>query len=433
MRPRGARVPPADPSPASAARAAAGSGARPRPGAREHDGPGAAARAAAGSGARPGSSAPPPGPLGIYLHVPFCEAICSYCNFNRGLLRTDVKRRYLAALAREIESAGDGGRADSVFFGGGTPSVLDPGEVRALLARCRSSFALDPASEITLETNPETASRERLDGYRSAGVTRLSIGVQSFRDPELRRLGRAHTAARAIEAFETARAAGFDDVSIDLMAWLPEQSLGHWRETLDVLTGLGPDHVSFYLLELYPNAPLREDMARGGWAQAPDDAAAGMYLTALDRFEAAGYAQYEISNAARPGRRCRHNLKYWSDGAWVGFGCGAHSTRGGRRWRNVAETESYVARVADGASPVAHRQVLSIEERATDALFLGLRLTGGVDVPAVERRYGVAVWERWGAELTRCVEARLLEDDRERLRLTRAGRLLASEVMQVFV
>lgn len=428
MRPRGVRVPPAEPPPAAAARAAARSGALP-------------ARAAPPAGRaaddrlRPDADGalPAADPLGIYLHVPFCEAICNYCNFNRGLLRTDVKRRYLAALAREIESAGDGGRADSVFFGGGTPSVLDPGEVRALLARCGSSFALDPASEITLETNPETASRARLDGYRAAGVTRLSIGVQSFRDPELRRLGRAHTAARAIEAFETARAAGFDDVSIDLMAWLPEQSLGHWRETLDVLTGLGPDHVSFYLLELYPNAPLREDMARGGWAQAPDDAAAEMYLTALDRFEAAGYVQYEISNAARPGRRCRHNLKYWSDGAWVGFGCGAHSTRGGRRWRNVTETESYVARVAEGASPVAHRRVLSIEERATDSLFLGLRLTEGVDVPAVERRYGVAVWERWGAGLTRCVEAGLLEDDRDRLRLTRTGRLLASEVMQVFV
>ena len=381
----------------------------------------------------PETPVPPSDALGIYLHIPFCEAICSYCNFNRELLRADVKRRYLAALAREIESAGDGAPADSVFFGGGTPSVLEPAEVRALVARCESSFALDPAAEITLEMNPETASRERLEGYRSAGVTRLSLGVQSFRDAELRRLGRVHTAARAVEAFESARAAGFDDVSIDLMVWLPGQSLDHWRETLDVLTGLDPEHVSFYLLELYPNAPLREDMARGGWAQAPDDAAAEMYLAALDRFEAAGYVQYEISNAARPGRRCRHNLKYWSDGAWVGFGCGAHSTRDGRRWRNVAETESYVTRVASGGSPVSHEQALTVEERATDTLFLGLRLTEGVDVRAVERRYGLRVWERWGGELTRCVEAGLLADDRDRLRLTRPGQLLASEVMQVFV
>ena len=381
----------------------------------------------------PENAIPSAGPLGIYLHVPFCEAICNYCNFNRELVRADLERRYLAAMAREIESAGDGGRADSVFFGGGTPSVLDPADVRTLIARCASSFALDPAAEITLEANPETASRPRLEGYRAAGVTRLSLGVQSFRDAELHRLGRVHTAARAIEAFEAARAAGFDDVSVDLMVWLPEQTPAAWGETLDVLLQLDPGHVSFYLLELYPNAPLREDMARGGWTQAPDDVAAEMYDAALDRLEAAGYRQYEISNAARPGRRCRHNLKYWSDGAWVGFGCGAHSTRDGRRWRNVSETVSYVERVANGASPVAQQRVLSTEERATDALFLGLRLTEGVDVPEVERRYGIRVWERWDAELARCVEAGLLEDDRKRLRLTRKGRLLASEVMQVFV
>lgn len=381
----------------------------------------------------PENAIPSAGPLGIYLHVPFCEAICNYCNFNRQLVQTGLKRRYVAALAQEIVSAGDGGRADSVFFGGGTPSVLDPADVGTLIARCASSFALDPAAEITLEANPETASRPRLEGYRAAGVTRLSLGVQSFRDAELRRLGRVHTAARAIEAFEAARGAGFDDVSVDLMVWLPEQTPEDWGETLDVLLQLDPGHVSFYLLELYPNAPLQEDMARGGWTQAPDDVAAGMYDAALDRLEAAGYRQYEISNAARPGRRCRHNLKYWSDGAWVGFGCGAHSTRDGRRWRNVSETVSYVERVAGGASPVAHERALSTGERATDALFLGLRLTEGVDVAAVERRYGVRVWERWGGDLTRCVEAGLLEDDRERLRLTRPGRLLASEVMQVFV
>ncbi len=380
-----------------------------------------------------GNAIPPADPLGIYLHIPFCEAICNYCNFNRELVRADVKRRYLEALAREIESAGDGERADTVFFGGGTPSVLDPADVRTLIAGCASSFALDPAAEITLEANPETASRSRLEGYRAAGVTRLSLGVQSFRDAELRRLGRVHTAARAIEAFEAARAAGFDDISVDLMVWLPEQTLDDWGETLDVLLELGPDHVSFYLLELYPNAPLREDMARDGWEQAPDDVAAEMYDAALDRLEAAGYRQYEISNAARPGHRCLHNLKYWSDGTWVGFGCGAHSTRGGRRWRNVSETESYVERVLNGTSPVGQERVLSTDERATDALFLGLRLAEGVDVPAVERRYGVRVWERWGGELARCVEAGLLEDDRRRLRLTRPGRLLAGEVMQVFV
>ena len=371
--------------------------------------------------------------LGLYLHIPFCEAICNYCNFNRGLLDAGLKRRYLDALSLEIASCEDAGRVDSVFFGGGTPSVLAPAEVSGLIAQCRSSFDVDPAAEITLEMNPETASRERLDGYRAAGVTRLSLGVQSFRDEELRRLGRRHTADRAIEAFGLARTAGFDDISIDLMAWLPAQTVPHWIESVETLVDLGPDHASLYLLELYPNAPLKEEMARGGWSQAPDDTAAEMYHAGLDRLGAAGYRQYEISNVARPGRRSRHNLKYWSDGAWVGFGCGAHSTRDGRRWHNVSEIGRYIDRLSGGTSPVASCRTLSAEERLTDALFLGLRLSDGIDLSAVERRYDVNVWARWGCELAPFVEDEVLAREGNRLRLTRDGMLLANEVMRVFV
>ena len=371
--------------------------------------------------------------LGLYLHIPFCDAICNYCNFNRGLFEAGLKRRYLDALSLEIASYEDAGRVDSVFFGGGTPSVLAPAEVSGLIARCRSSFDVDPAAEITLEMNPETASRERLDGYRAAGVTRLSLGVQSFRDEELRRLGRLHTADRAIEAFGLARAAGFDDISIDLMAWLPAQTVPHWIESVETLVDLGPDHASLYLLELYPNAPLKEEMARGGWSQAPDDTAAEMYHAGLDRLGAAGYRQYEISNVARPGRRSRHNLKYWSDGAWVGFGCGAHSTRDGRRWHNVSETGRYIDRVSGGTSPVASCRTLSAEERLTDMLFLGLRLSEGIDLTAIERRYAVNVWARWGCELAPFVEGGVLAREGNRLRLTRDGMLLANEVMRVFV
>ena len=371
--------------------------------------------------------------LGLYLHIPFCDAICNYCNFNRGLFDAGLKRRYLDALSLEIASYEDAGRVDSVFFGGGTPSVLEPSDVSGLIARCRSSFDVDPAAEITLEMNPETASRERLDGYRAAGVTRLSLGVQSFRDEELRRLGRLHTADRAIEAFGLARAAGFDDISIDLMAWLPAQTVPHWIESVETLVDLGPDHASLYLLELYPNAPLKEEMARGGWSQAPDDTAAEMYHAGLDRLGAAGYRQYEISNVARPGRRSRHNLKYWSDGAWVGFGCGAHSTRDGRRWHNVSEIGSYIDRVSGGTSPVASCRTLSAEERLTDMLFLGLHLSEGIDLTAIERRYDVNVWARWGCELAPFVEGGVLAREGNRLRLTRDGMLLANEVMRVFV
>ena len=385
-----------------------------------------------GPGGEPGDR----GPLGLYLHIPFCEAICNYCNFNRGVLDAGLKRRYLHALHQELEcaSTADAGvAADSLFFGGGTPSVLDPAEVGALIAQCRSAANLESGAEITLEANPETVSPERLGGYREAGVSRLSLGVQSFRDDELSRLGRLHTAARAVEAFGVARAAGFDDISFDLMMWLPEQTVAHWIESVEMLVGLDPEHVSFYLLELYPNAPLKDEMSRGGWAQAPQDRAADMYHVAVDRLEAAGYQQYEISNAARAGRRSRHNLKYWSDGAWVGFGCGAHSTYAGERWQNVAGVGDYINLVDAGRTPVGNRRTLSGEERLTDSLFLGLRLSDGIDVAGVERRYGLDVWSRWGAELAPFVEAGLLVHEPNRLRLTRAGMLLASEVMQVFV
>ena len=371
--------------------------------------------------------------LGLYLHIPFCETICNYCNFNRGLLDESLKHRYLSALGQEIESQAHAVWVDSVFFGGGTPSVLTPAEVDELIRRCRSAFDLDPEAEITLEVNPETASPERLEGYLGVGVNRLSLGVQSFRDTELRRLGRSHTAARAVAAFEAGRAAGFADLSVDLMAWLPEQTLSHWNESVETLIGLEPDHASLYLLELYPNAPLRDEMARAGWCQAPDEMAAEMYHRGLEWLEAAGYRQYEISNVAKNGRKSRHNLKYWSGGAWIGLGCGAHSTRDGRRWQNVSETETYIERVSGGLSPVVSQRILSVEERVTDRLFLGLRLSDGVDLPAVERQYGVDVWRRWGRDLQLCVDAGLLYERSDRLRLTRKGMLLANEVMRVFV
>ena len=371
--------------------------------------------------------------LGLYLHIPFCEAICNYCNFNRGLLDADLKGRYLGALGREIEVQSDFGRVDSVFFGGGTPSVLAPAEVSTLIERCRLAFDVDSGAEITLEMNPETASPERLEGYLAAGVNRLSLGVQSFRDAELKRLGRLHTAERAVTAFEAARDAGFDDLSVDLMVWLPGQTLPHWNESVDILIGLKPDHASLYLLELYPNAPLKDEMARGGWRQGPDEVAAEMYNRALDWFEAAGYRQYEISNVAKNGRKSRHNLKYWSGGAWIGFGCGAHSTRGRRRWQNVSDVELYIERVNDGLSPVGSRKILSVEELLSDTLFLGLRLSEGVDLPSLKSRYRVDVWDRWGKDLQLCVDAGLLHENVDRLRLTRKGMLLANEVMSIFV
>jgi oxygen-independent coproporphyrinogen-3 oxidase len=372
---------------------------------------------------------------GLYLHIPFCAAICSYCNFTRGLLEEAVQRQYVEAIIREIRTAPEAGAAiDTIFFGGGTPSVLAPAEVARILAACRDRFDVAPGAEITLEANPEGVSTSRLAGYRDAGVNRLSLGVQSFDDAELARLGRVHSADRARAAVREARAAGVENINLDLMLWLPGQRPDHWLATVDALIDVAPEHASLYLLEIYPNAPLRDAMARGGWSVAPDEDAAEMYLAGLARLERAGYAQYEISNVAKPGRRSRHNLKYWQGGSWLGLGCAAHSTWDGVRWRNLSATGEYVARVLAGESARVDVRALSAQERLEEALFMGLRLSEGLDLVAIRERYGVDVMDRYGAELERFVDAGfVVVEPRGALALTRPGMLVANEIMMVFI
>jgi oxygen-independent coproporphyrinogen III oxidase len=406
--------------------------------------------------------------LGLYIHVPFCSAICNYCNFNRGLFDAALKERYVDALIAEIRNAGlkpcatsnrgietstrgietstrgagldpavaqgfSPAKADTIYFGGGTPSLLEAEDVACILGACDEAFDVARDREVTLEANPETVTQSRLRAFRDAGVNRISLGVQSFREDELRRLSRLHTADRARQALANARSAAFDNVSLDLMMWLPEQSVAQWLESVDAAIALAPEHLSLYLLEVYPNAPLKEDMARSRWSQAPDDDAAAMYLEAMERLEAAGLMQYEISNVARPGRRSRHNLKYWMDGEWLGFGCGAHSTRAGVRWKNVASTEDYVGRIGRGQPTAIDERRMTPDEALGDALFTGLRLVDGVDLDAMHRRYNVDVWARFGAELEPFVDEGCLLHEGHRLRLTRRGMLLAHEVMTVFV
>jgi oxygen-independent coproporphyrinogen-3 oxidase len=394
-------------------------------------------------------------PSGLYLHIPFCQAICSYCNFNRGLFEGDLKRRYVDALEREIRegrvSAPKGQdmplrvpSADTIFFGGGTPSLLEPAEVARLIGACRETFALNPQAEITLETNPETATDDRLDGFRRAGVTRLSFGVQSFDDAELTRLGRIHSAEKAKSAVRAAKGAGFRDVSFDLMFWLPGQSLASWLVTVDQAIALAPDHVSLYLLELYPNAPLKEAMARreqpgappaliNDWAQVADDEAADMYLAALARLDDAGFEQYEISNVARPGRWSRHNVKYWQGGNWQGFGCGAHSTVDGVRWKNVSATSEYIDRVSRGVPLANDIETLTPQDRFEESLFTGLRLSAGISRQEIAARHGIDPWTRYGETLAPCVEDDLMWVRGDRFGLTRRGMLVANEILTTFV
>jgi oxygen-independent coproporphyrinogen-3 oxidase len=379
-------------------------------------------------------------PLGLYVHVPFCSAICHYCNFNRSLLDGRLKQCYVEAVRAEIRGApgrlgwrpGEA-RADTIFFGGGTPSLLEISDVAAIVEACRGAFDVASGPEITLEANPESAAGPFLEGIRAAGVNRLSFGVQSFRQADLQRLGRIHDVPQARRAFADARAAGFDNLSLDLMMWLPEQTVGQWLESVDEAIDLRPEHMSLYMLELYPNAPMREEMARANWSLAPDDDAAEMYETAMARLEAAGFDHYEISNVARPGRASRHNLKYWTDGEWIGFGPGAHSTLAGSRWKNVSATDEYAARVAAGTPLETDRRDLTAEERWQEAVITGLRLRAGISVATMAEAYGVDLDARFGPDLQRFQEAGVVERDGDRLRLTRRGMLVANEVLRVFI
>ncbi|MFM8532050.1 MAG: radical SAM family heme chaperone HemW, partial [Acidimicrobiia bacterium] len=336
-------------------------------------------------------------------------------------------------------------KADTIFFGGGTPSLLEPSELKRIIDACRESFELDPASEITVEANPESSTIDKLGQFRRAGANRVSFGVQSFRADELQRLGRLHSSATARQAVASARSAGFDNVSLDLMMWLPGQCTTDWLSSVDALIALEPDHASLYLLEIYPNAPLRDDMARAGWSVAPDEDAADMYLEGLARLDRWGFEQYEISNVARiaargsdgprpVSRRSRHNLKYWQGGEWLAFGTGAHATFRGERWRTVSGTEDYIARVTAGAETRLDRRVLEPAERLEEALFMGLRLTEGLDLVHMHRHHGIDIWARYGQDLSTYVTAGLLvHEPGRRLALTRNGMLLANEVMAVFI
>ena len=377
--------------------------------------------------------------LGLYIHVPFCSAICHYCNFNRGLLDETLKRRYVQAAVAEIRSAparlglGMAPAVDTIFLGGGTPSLLDGGEIGAILEACQERFAVSPGAEVTIEANPESVSVASLAAYRRAGVNRVSVGVQSFREEELRRLGRIHDVARAYRAVAEAREAGFDNLSLDLMMWLPQQTVAEWLESVEAAIAAGPEHLSLYMLELYPNAPLRDEMARAGWSQAPDEDAAEMYERAMARLEAAGFRQYEISNVARPGRESRHNLKYWRDGEWAGIGPGAHSTVAGQRWKNVSATDEWAGRVEAGAPIDVERRVLSPEERWQEAVITGLRLAEGVDLGTLSRDYGIDIQARYGDHLRPYVDAGLAVLGGGRLRLSRRGMLVANDVLLVFL
>jgi putative oxygen-independent coproporphyrinogen III oxidase len=348
--------------------------------------------------------------FGVYVHIPFCARRCDYCAFATWTDRGDLVEPYLAALRADIRAHVADGRltpATSVFFGGGTPSLVPPEGLMAVLAE----IPVEAGAEVSVECNPDTVDRHLLDTYVAGGVDRISFGVQSMVPSVLEALGRSHDPEGVATAVATARAAGLRSFNLDLIYGGAGESVADWERTLDAVVALDPPHVSAYALTVEAGTPLAADPAR----HPDDDDQADKYLLAEERLTAAGLANYEISNWARPGHRCRHNELYWEQGDYLGFGCAAHSHRSGRRWWNVRTPERYVDAVEQARPTEAAAEDLEPERRRIEGLQLALRTEAGVPADSL------------GADDRELLDG-LLEERDGRLRLTVEGRLLANEV-----
>lgn len=376
---------------------------------------------------------------GIYIHIPFCRSRCSYCDFATGIYESTLAERYVQALVKEILSWRDiesPAAIDTIYFGGGTPSLLSASQIETILATIHARFTIKAEAdlEVTMEMNPGTVTPALLDEFHRLGINRASFGAQTFDDRELARLGRSHTAQDTRQTFNYLREAGFDNVSFDLIAGLPGQSLDGWTRNLDEALGLRPEHLSFYLLEVHEGTPLAEHIRRGMQPQPDDDLAARMYELMIDRAGSAGYEHYEISNLCLPGFESRHNTKYWTGAPYYGFGCSAHSYDGSfRRWSNERDVARYTDLIQSDASPVVERIELSNDEARAEALFLGLRMMQGVDMKRHHSQFGADPRESHEADLARFQEAGLIEFSGDLIKLTRSGTLLSNEVFSAFV
>lgn len=380
---------------------------------------------------------------GVYIHIPFCKSRCSYCDFATDVYRSgDAVERYVNALCREIgavpaalaagraavvdpmspnSSPADAGGTvliDTVYFGGGTPSLLAPQQLERILDSINSVFSVANGAEITMEMNPATVTAETLRGYKQLSVNRASFGVQTFNDRDLKLLARGHDSNDARATYKLLRDAGFENIGFDLIAGLPSQTMDDWRRNLGEAVAMSPEHLSLYLLEIHESTPLAEQLRTNRRPLPDEDLAAEMYEVMIDTLNANGYEQYEISNFAKPGFESRHNNKYWTLDPVFGFGVSAHSFDGTQRFSNERDTNKYVSMIDDEGSAEVYREAI---DRESERIFLGLRLNQGVEAAGLEER---------AADL---IANGLLVNDLGRLKLTRKGMLFSNEVFAEFV
>ena len=392
--------------------------------------------------------------MGLYIHVPFCKTKCPYCDFNTYQGIESLMGPYLQALTTEL---GLWGRVlkrplvNTIFFGGGTPSYLPSGQIGRILAESGSAFDIGPEAEITIEANPGDLDTKACHQLLCQGVNRLSIGVQSLDNGLLNLLGRRHDAAQAMEAFRTAREAGFSNINLDLMYGLPRQSLSQWQETLGSLVSLSPAHISLYCLTLEEGTPLHRWVQQGKLPEPDPDLAADMYQYAREALADAGYHHYEISNWSQTGFSARHNLVYWLNQPYLGVGPGAHSRIGNYRFWDVDSPNAYMLRVKqwedtkpqsfdcltedelDMVKPVADREHIGLETSCAETMILGLRLLEGMDLEQASAQVGADLQARFKSQIGELVELGLLDRCGNHLRLTEHAYLIANQVFTRFV
>jgi oxygen-independent coproporphyrinogen-3 oxidase len=373
--------------------------------------------------------------LGLYIHIPFCQAKCSYCHFISIPYQREVANRYAKAILSEIEAfePADDANVDSIFFGGGTPSLVPAVHIRDIIATCKRGFRFRDDCEASIEVNPGTTSMEKIASYRKIGINRASLGAQSFDVRELSSVGRRHNAEMIFDAVRHLKGGGFENINIDLMLGLPFQTSASWRRNLEIFAQLDIPHISVYMLDLEDQCFLSDLVAQKAVLLPEEDLISDMYLETVDFLATYGYLHYEISNFARPGFECRHNLKYWMRNPVLGFGVGSHSYDGISRYANKCQISDYIEAIETDMNPRAWREEIKKTQALQETLFLGLRLTDGIDWHQLNSKYGAEALSDYAVHIERLSDKGFIQWDAGRIKLTPAGMLISNEIFQHFV
>ncbi len=374
--------------------------------------------------------------LGLYIHIPFCIKKCYYCDFNSYSNMMELQEGYVDSLIKEIDlykkQFGEI-MIKTIFIGGGTPTCLDEGNLQKLLDACIKKFYVSGKCEITIESNPGTLSENKLKALKNTGINRLSIGLQSWHDEQLIRLGRIHTREEFLKNYSNARKLGFDNINIDLMFSLPEQTLTTWQETLLNIIKLQPEHISCYSLKIEENTKFYREYHHGNLIIPDEDTDREMYHGAVEMMQENQYQHYEISNFAKKGFVCRHNLIYWKGGEYIGLGAGAHSYLNGERYSSIYNPKEYMKQIQDGLLPKVEKVTLDEKDRMAEFMFLGLRLIEGVNSKEFYHIFNTDIQSIFGNQINKFIKMGLMEQQNEQYKLTPRGLDISNQIFMEFI